>query len=178
MHVEPGGTWGSPPGWRSDRCAGCGGVLTQTRLSRQPKSDDHTAGCKQYILALQVMQLAAELAQATPEPEEGATALYGLSRQRYCREAAHDLKDAAQAKSVSDALKQQKNKYAADTHADDTDDRRGRAAAAKMLMLACQALSEGEKPASAASNFSANLLRQSGRAWLRRLPWGKRGPVR
>jgi hypothetical protein len=76
------------------------------------------------------------------------------SWRRYCHDAASDLERAAEEESVSDALKQQKDQYAADTKSDSTEGSTGRAAAAKMLMQACQALSAGKKPAS----ISARIL--------------------
>jgi hypothetical protein len=178
VHVEQGGTWGSPEGWTSDRCAGCGGVLTLTRLWRQPEPEDHAAGCRQLSLALQAMLLAAEIAQATPEQDEGTSPAYDLSWRRYVQEATHDLKGAARAKSVSDALKQQGHKYAADSRADDTDEGRGRAAAAKMLRLACQSLTESRNRDYVASNASMKQFILSTRTWFRRLPRGRRGSVR
>lgn len=169
---ESGGTWAGPEGSRSDRCAGCGGVLTLTRLQRQPMPEDHARGCRQYSMALRVMQFAADLAHAAPEPDEDAAGPYGLGWQLYCREAVHDLESAARAVSVSDALKQQQGRYAADTQTDGTDGGRGRAAAATMLTRACQALSQSKKPDPVITN-SMSEGRRSDRAWRRRLPWGR-----
>jgi hypothetical protein len=79
-----------------------------------------------------------------------ATAPDDLSWLRYCHDAACDLGRAAEAESVSDALKQHEDQYAADAHTDGTEGSSGRTAAAKMLMLACQALSASKNPGSVA----------------------------
>lgn len=134
--------------------------------------EDHAAVCAQYDLALRLVQLAADLAEPTPEPEEHPTAPYMLSWRRYCQEAAHDLESAARTKNVSDSLTQLGGKYYADTrHPGNTDDGRGRAAAAKMLMQACQDLSQ------APSNSPVNPDRKSGHAWRKWRPWGKQAPA-
>jgi hypothetical protein len=131
------------------------------------------AGCVQYSLALDVIKSAAELAQATPELDKAATASYTLGWQRYCQEAAHDLQSAARAKSVSDALRQLADKYQADIRSGGTDESRGRAAAAQMLMEKCQDLVQG-----AGVTSESQMKRQrSGRFWPQGLRWRRRGPA-
>jgi hypothetical protein len=139
-------TWAAPPAWTSNRCAGCGGVLTLTTRSRQPESADHAANCKEYRLAVRVTQYATGLARVTPELTAEITDDDNLSWRHYCEEAAHDLDFAALATSVSDVLKQQEDRYAEDTRPDGSKGSHGRSAAAGMLMLACRALAGGRKP--------------------------------
>jgi hypothetical protein len=119
------------------------------------------------------MDLAADLARAAPGPGEDAAGPYGTHWQQYCREAAHDLESAARALNVSDALKRQQDKYAADSRTDGTDGGRGRAAAATMLTKACRALSQGKKPDPVVTSSSTSEGHRSDRAWRRRLPWGR-----
>ena len=146
MQANHGDTWSATPPPTSNRCTGCGGVLTLTSRSRQPESTDHLAHCREYHLAVRVTQYAAELARVTPELTDEITADDGLSWRHYCEEAAHDLEFAALATSVSNALKQQEDRYAEDRRPDGTKGSHGRSAAAGMLMLACRALSRGRKP--------------------------------
>jgi hypothetical protein len=73
--------------------------------------------------------------------------------------------------SVSDALKRQQAKCAADSHTDGTDRGRAQAGAATMLAKACQALSQDKKPGPVSTNSSMSEGHRSDRAWRRRLPW-------
>lgn len=131
------------------------------------------AGCEQYSLALDVIKSAAELAQATPELNEAATASYTLGWRRYCQEAAHDLQSAARTRKVSDALRQLADKYCADIRSGGTDESRGRAAAAQMLMEKCQNLSRG-----AGITSKSDMKQQRfGRFWPHGLRWSRRGPA-
>jgi hypothetical protein len=138
-------TWAAPPAAMSNRCAGCGRVLTLTTRSRRPESADHTANCKEYRLAVRVAQYAAELTRVTSELADEITSDDAVSWRHYCEEAANDLDFAALATSVSDALKHQEDRYAEDSRPDGTKGSLGRTAAAEMLMLACRALSRMRK---------------------------------
>jgi hypothetical protein len=138
-------TWAAPPASTSYRCAGCGRALTLTRRSRQPESADHEANCKEYRLAVRVMQYAAELTRMTSELADEITSDDAVSWRHYCQEAAHDLDFVALATSVSDALEQKEVRYAEDRRPDGNRGSHGRSAAAEMLMLACRALSRGRK---------------------------------
>lgn len=91
------------------------------------------------------MDFVAELARIPPDMTS-ATPAYDLGWRQYCHEAAHDLALAAQANSVSKALKQRTSQYAKDRRSANTEAGIGSAAAAAMLMLACKSLSKGEIP--------------------------------
>lgn len=131
------------------------------------------AGCEQYSLALDVIKSAAELAQATPKLNEAATASYTLGWRRYCQEAAHDLQSAARTKSVADALRQLADKYSADSRSGGTDESRGLAAAAQMLMEKCKDLSRG----AGITSKSDMKQQRSGRFWPQGLLRRRRGPT-
>lgn len=165
-----------PEGSRSDRCKGCGGALVLTRLRRQPMADDHVGDCKEYGLARNVTKFATELAHAASGLGDAATSPILRSWRRYCEEAAHDLHAAARAESVSTALKKHEKRYEDDASVNDTDADRGRAAAAHMLMLACQALSQGKQPTPVTPDTSMNQERQPDRSWPRRLLRRRRTP--
>ena len=145
MQADRDSTWAAPPAGTSTRCAGCGRVLTLTRRSRQPESDDHEANCKEYRLAVRVAEYAAELTRVTSGMADEITSDNTDSWRDYCEEAAHDLDFAALATSVSNALKEQEDRYAADSRPDGIRGSDGRSAAAEMLMHACRALSKGKK---------------------------------
>jgi hypothetical protein len=121
----------APPPFGGNRCGWCGGSLYATEATGRPQPEDHETGCKFFDTAVQVMQYVVELEQASAG-----------SGGRYLRKSIKQLSAAACAGDPVRAITILARKY-------DTDAKKStkRAEAAEILSQACQALTQGKKPA-------------------------------
>lgn len=149
---------------RSIRCSGCGGELNSTMLRRKPVAEEHLKGCREYHLALHVMQYSEKLRQVTSSSSP--------EWQKSCARAADDLARVACSSSVSQGLESLTQRY--HEAARGSKGTRGRYVCAATLAQICQALAEGNAPDDVPV---PNLDHAPQRARVLRLltPWRRRG---
>lgn len=138
-----------PPGYRRGtitlvRCAQCQGALYQTRLTGQPRQEDHEPGCQTFSTAIQVAQYAGELKQAGSQPNQGDWRRNRRWR-KYLHENAKKLSVAACESDPAATVGGLSNQYQAECQAPGTP--ADTTLMAEMLMMACQQLAAGEAPA-------------------------------
>ena len=134
------GLYAPGAGYDSDRCACCGGVLSQTQVTSQPQAIDHLPDCKYYAIAVKVARYAKEVERVTSEATGRGSS--GRHPRRYMQKSAKDLSAAACAPNPRVAIKKLAKRYEKDIR---------KAEVAETLMRACQALARSEDPTSITS---------------------------